>query len=96
MEKAFHHKKTGITFSICLGKRSVHNFLHSVNMAATLKAPVLQILLENHELCKYAKISLHIHIIVGLNKNIGLIPHMFTVLLRKQTIRVSAIGIYLF
>ena len=35
------------------------------------KAPVLQILLENHELCKYAKISLHIHIIVDLNKKIG-------------------------
>jgi len=33
-----------------------------------IKAPVLQILLENHELCKYAKISLHIHIIVDLNK----------------------------
>ena len=59
------------------------------------KAPVLQILLENHELCKYAQISLHIHIIVDLNKNIGLNPHMSTVLLRKQTIRVSAIGIYL-
>jgi len=29
-----------------------------------LKATVLQILLENHELCKYAKISLHIHKIV--------------------------------
>ena len=62
---------------------------------AYFKAPVLQILLENHELCKYAKISLHIHIIVDLNKNIGLNPHMFTVLLRKQTIRVSAIGMYL-
>ena len=36
MEKAFHHKKTGVTFPICLGKRSVHNFSHSVNMAATL------------------------------------------------------------
>ena len=37
MENAFHHKKTGVTFPICLGKRSVHNFSHSVNMAATLK-----------------------------------------------------------
>jgi len=36
MEKTFHHKTTGITFPICLGKRSVHNFSHSVNMAATL------------------------------------------------------------
>jgi len=36
MEKAFHHKKTGATFPICLGKRSVHNSSHSVNMAATL------------------------------------------------------------
>ena len=36
--------------------------------AHCIKAPVLQILLENHELCKYAKISLHIHIIVDLNK----------------------------
>ena len=34
--KAFHHKKTGVTFPICLGKRSVLNFSHSVNMAATL------------------------------------------------------------
>jgi len=34
--KAFHHKETGVTFPICLGKRSVHNFLHGVNMAATL------------------------------------------------------------
>ena len=34
--RAFHHKKTGITFPICLGKRSLHNFSHSVNMAATL------------------------------------------------------------
>jgi len=34
--KAFHHKKTGVTFPICLGKRSVHNFSHSVNMSATL------------------------------------------------------------
>jgi len=89
----------------------------------SVKAPVLQILLENHELCKYAKISLHIHIIVDLNKNTGVMmnsfnkteaavfscrlcflrafpfislnPHMFTVFLRKQTLRVSAIGIYL-
>jgi len=67
-----------------------HKCVHCI-----VKAPVLQILLENHDLCKYAKISLHIHIIVDLNKNIGLNPHMFTVLLRKQTIRVSAIGIYL-
>jgi len=37
----------------------------------TLKAAVLQIILENHELCKYAKISLHIHIIVYLNQNIA-------------------------
>jgi len=36
MEKAFHHKKTGVTFPICLGKHSVHNFSHNVNMAATL------------------------------------------------------------
>jgi len=60
-----------------------------------VKATVLQILLENHELCKYAKISIHIHTIVDLNQNIALNLHMFTVLLRKQTIRVSAIGIYL-
>jgi len=33
---AFLHKKTGVSFPICLGKRSVHNFSHSVNMAATL------------------------------------------------------------
>jgi len=37
----------------------------------TLKAAVLQIILENHELCKYAKISLHIHKIVYLNQNIA-------------------------
>ena len=36
-----------------------------------VKAAVLQIILENHELCKYAKISLHIHIKVDLNKNIA-------------------------
>jgi len=60
-----------------------------------IKATVLQILLKNHELCKYAKISLHIHIIDDLNQNIALNIHMFTVLLRKQTIRVSVIGIYL-
>jgi len=36
MGKAFHHKKTGVTFPIGLDKRSVHNFSHSVNMAATL------------------------------------------------------------
>jgi len=36
MEKAFHHKKTSVTFPICLGKRSVHNVSYSVNMAATL------------------------------------------------------------
>jgi len=60
-----------------------------------IKATVLQILLENREFCKYAKISLYIHIIVDLNQNIALNLHMFTVLLRKQTIRVSAIGIYL-
>jgi len=35
------------------------------------KATVLQNILENHELCKYAKISLHIHIIVYLNQNIA-------------------------
>jgi len=35
------------------------------------KAAVLQIILENHELCKYAKIFLHIHIIVDLNQNIA-------------------------
>ena len=36
-----------------------------------IKAAVLQIILENHELCKYAKLSLHIHIIVYLNQNIA-------------------------
>ena len=36
MEKAFHYKKTGVTFPMSLGKRNVHNFSHSVNMAATL------------------------------------------------------------
>ena len=58
-----------------------------------LKAAVLQIILENHELCKYAKISLHIHIIVYLNQNIDQNLHniMFTFLLRKQSIR---FGIY--
>jgi len=35
-EKAFHHKKSGVTFPIGLGNRSVHNFSHSVNMAASL------------------------------------------------------------
>ena len=30
------HKKTGVTFPICLGKRSVHKFSHCVHMAATL------------------------------------------------------------
>ena len=63
--------------------------------SCSLKATVLQILRKNHELCKYAKIYLHIHTIVDLNQNIALNLHMFTVLLRKQTIRVSAIGIYL-
>ena len=33
--KAFQ-KKTGVTFPIGLGQRSVYNFSHSVNMAATL------------------------------------------------------------
>jgi len=37
----------------------------------TIKGPVLQILLENHEFCKYAKLLLHIHIIVDLNQNIA-------------------------
>jgi len=72
-----------------------HGYITKHIFGQTFKAPVLQILIENHELCKYAKISLPIHIIVDLNKIIGLNPHMFTVLLRKQTIRVSAIGIYL-
>ena len=38
---------------------------------AIIEATVLQIILENHELGKYDKISLHIHIIVDLNKNIA-------------------------
>jgi len=71
------------------------NPFHNVMSTLRFKATVLQILLENRELCKYAKKSLYIHIIVDLNQNIGLNLHMFTVLLRKQTIRVSAIGIYL-
>jgi len=41
------------------------------NMQVSFKATVLQIILENHELCKYAKKSLHIHIIVDLNQNIA-------------------------
>jgi len=59
-----------------------------------IKATVLQILLENHELCKYAKISLHIHTIVDLNQNIALnlLVHMFTVLLRKQTMDSSTVS----
>ena len=36
-----------------------------------IKGPVLQILLENHEFCKYAKLFLHIHILVDLNQNIA-------------------------
>ena len=68
---------------------------HNEQTMRPIKATVLQILLENHELCKYAKISLHIHIIVDLNQNIALNLPMFTVLLRKQTIRISAIVIYL-
>jgi len=35
------------------------------------KADVLQMILENHELCKFAKISLHMHMIVDLNQNIA-------------------------
>jgi len=35
-KRELHHKKTGVTFPISLGKRSVHNFSHSINMAATL------------------------------------------------------------
>jgi len=38
--KSVYHKKTGVTFPIYLGKRSVHNFSHSINMAATLKSAV--------------------------------------------------------
>ena len=76
-------------------KDNKQNLFSKTETLLRIKAPVLQSLLENHELCKYAKVSLHIHIIVDLNKNIGLNPHMFTVLLRKQTIRVSAIGIYI-
>jgi len=40
-----------------------------VSPGYTFKAAVLQIIIENHELCKYAKISLHIHIIVDLKQN---------------------------
>ena len=37
-QKTFHPKKAGVTFPICLGKRTVHNCLHTIsaNMAATL------------------------------------------------------------
>jgi len=76
-------------------KKQPWQHVHVAVITQIFKATVLQILLENRELCKYAKISLYIHIIVNLNQNIGLNLHMFTVLLRKQTIRVSAIGIYL-
>jgi len=59
-----HLKQLGATQTIIV---CVFKELHGIKF----KAPVLQILLENHELCKYAKISFHIHIIVDLNKNIG-------------------------
>jgi len=42
-----------------------------IKICLCFKPTVLQIILENHELCKYAKISLHIHIIVDLNQNIA-------------------------
>jgi len=43
----------------------------TIFLMLSLKATVLQIIVENHELCKYAKKSLHIHIIVDLNQNIA-------------------------
>jgi len=45
-----------------------------LNVTTTIKAAVLQIILENHELCKYAIMSLYIHIIVDLNKQNRLKP----------------------
>jgi len=54
-----------ISYAKCLTRQ----FLVHSNMY--VKAAVHQIILENHELCKYAKISLHIHIIVDLNQNIA-------------------------
>jgi len=48
-------------------KYYLHSNRTSLSFNKLLNATVLQIILENHELCNYAKISLHIHIIVDLN-----------------------------
>jgi len=55
MEKSFHHKKTGVTFPICLSKRSVHNFSHSVNIAATLNI-IMEMLVKRYP-CSLAKLK---------------------------------------
>jgi len=35
-KRAFHHKKTVVTFPISLATQTVHNFTYSINLAATL------------------------------------------------------------
>jgi len=43
----------------------------NILLEENVKATVLQSIIENHELCRYAKISLHIHILVNLNQIIA-------------------------
>ena len=72
--------KTRDSFIPCLCKTRISAILYNRNsqenvpVNRSVKAAVLQIILQkNHELCKYAKISLHIHvhIVADLNQNIA-------------------------
>ena len=58
------------------------NIILQLLLLKLFQTAVFKIILENHELCKYAKMY-HIHKIVDLNQNIALNLHMFTALLRQ-------------